>query len=98
MEVTCSPPKWKYLRREGDEDARSERAARTKICLIDYTNRGMKTSKVFDDSALLKRALEEHPQTTESRQARLIVVEDLSRDVIEALGMSLSSKVVHERY
>lgn len=89
MEVTCAPPKWKFLRSltpEMRKKARDGRAARTKACVIDYTKGVPGNSQMFDNSAVLKKALEDRPQTMESRQARLIIVEDLSRDVIEALG------------
>lgn len=99
MEVTCSPPKWKFLRRKTAEmeAARLERAARTKACVIDYSNGVMDDSQTFVNSAVLKQALEDRPQTTESHQARLIVVEDLSRDVIEALG-ERRTHVAHKLY
>lgn len=75
--------------------ARLERAARTKACVIDYSNGVMEYSQVFDNSAVLREALEDRPQTAESHQARLIVVQDLSRDVIETLG-ECRIKVAHE--
>ncbi|CAK4031897.1 hypothetical protein DOTSEDRAFT_73705 [Lecanosticta acicola] len=86
MEVTCAPPKWKFLRREQNAASREERAARTKVRVIDYTNASLDASEEYYDCATLRRALDDSRQTTDARQTRLIIAEDLSRDLVETLG------------
>lgn len=59
---------------------------RTNVCLLEYPKEGPGVEeKRFDDCAELKDCLDVMGEN-ESVQTRLFVVEDLSRDVIEALG------------
>lgn len=85
MEVSAAPPKWKFLRRSGLE-SRKERAERTHVCKIDYTNGHPPQQTIFTDTHNLKSALESSPQSSQEVQTRLLIVEDLSRDVVEMLG------------
>lgn len=43
-------------------------------------------SEMFEDTCKLKTALEKSPQSNDKVQTRLLIVEDLSRDVVEMLG------------
>ncbi|CZT16050.1 uncharacterized protein RCC_01890 [Ramularia collo-cygni] len=86
MEVTAAPPKWKFLRKGPGLQSREERAMRTKVCRVDFTNGAPPDHKVFDDSKKLKNALQQSPQSSEHIHTRLLIVEDLSRDVVEMLG------------
>ncbi|KAH0424325.1 hypothetical protein CcaCcLH18_11615 [Colletotrichum camelliae] len=89
MEVTAAPPKWKYLKCfPGNEQGhREERAKRSHVCVVDYTDNQAKKSEDFtNDVPGLRRFLDHHPQTSTSAQIRLIVAEDLSRDLVELLG------------
>ncbi|SMR48836.1 unnamed protein product [Zymoseptoria tritici ST99CH_1A5] len=84
MEVSAAPPKWKFIKKFPKK--RNDRAARTKVCVIDYTNNVLSGMKKFVDSSALLASLEETPQTAAQAQVRLLIVEDLSRDVVETLG------------
>lgn len=86
MQVTCAPPKWKFFRHDRNKESRSERAIRTKVCVIDYSNESLDTCREYRNSEDLIGALEADTQTAESKQTRLIIVEDLSRDLVERLG------------
>lgn len=66
--------------------SRERRAQRTHICKIDYTNGQPPDQEIFIDTLSLRSALEESPQSSEEIQTRLLIVEDLSRDVVEMLG------------
>ncbi|EHL02360.1 hypothetical protein M7I_1614 [Glarea lozoyensis 74030] len=80
MEVSTTPIKWKVL---GDKDI-EERARKVKVAVIEYGNSYVKpTESHIDNTEDLQTFLE---STAEPSYARLFVVEDLSRDVIEALG------------
>ena len=79
MDVTTSPLKQKYL----DPRDQIERALRTKVSVVDYDASDQCTLHPFDSSD----ALREHLQPSQVRpETRLIIVEDLSREVIEVLG------------
>lgn len=65
---------------------REERSTKAHVCVIDYTNGQQPESETYDNTAELLAALRKTPQTTESRQTRLMIVEDLSRDLVEGLG------------
>ncbi|KAF7195386.1 hypothetical protein HII31_03278 [Pseudocercospora fuligena] len=132
MEVTCAPPKWKYI--EHNEADRIRRAKKTKVCIIDYHEEDSKDKGTthegdeedeeecsvvipkilkprsdqaeylsceaslrvvgstvqpgnewyFDNAQDLAAVVRREPE--KSVQARLIVVEDLSREVVEVLG------------
>lgn len=83
MEVSAAPPKWKYLRHY--PQARIDRSKRCKVCVIDYTNREANATS-FDSADRLKTHLVDNLQSKDSAQTRLIVAEDLSRDLVEMLG------------
>ncbi|KAF2167750.1 hypothetical protein M409DRAFT_65858 [Zasmidium cellare ATCC 36951] len=83
MEVSAAPPKWRYLQHFPVE--RANRAKRVNVSVIDYTNNEAKL-RDFDDAAQLKEGLDAAPQSTEHAQVRLIVAEDLSRDLVDTLG------------
>ncbi len=96
MEVTTTPLRWPYLRpnfRDGTQlqaavDARAERASRTNVTRIDFRKSDYVAEVSCDTPEKLIVALDEdYPEHEDS--LRLFVVEDLSRDVIEALGSKL---------
>lgn len=84
MEVTAAPPKWRFIKEHPPN--REQRARRCKACVLDFTDDQKLTKEVYSDTARLKNALDSSPQTEGSAQIRLIIVEDLSRDLIELLG------------
>ncbi|KAF7195353.1 hypothetical protein HII31_03245 [Pseudocercospora fuligena] len=84
MEVTCAPPKWKFLRNY--PDSRQKRAERTKACIIDYVADSAPRPQHFNDAATLKAALATKGLGSEKPAARLVILEDLSRSSIEVLG------------
>jgi len=85
MEVTAAPPKWTFIKQY--EPDRDERARRCNVCILDF-NRGQKPKKeIYKDVSDLKAALETHNSLNiENTPDRLLIVEDLSRDVVELLG------------
>jgi hypothetical protein len=93
MEVGTTPLRWKDLRTEtqgkdgkvGNEE-REERARRTNVMRLDYLESGDVDEKKCETPDQLIEALIE--DTGESK-LKLFIVEDLSRDVIEALGDNL---------
>ncbi|KAF3807717.1 hypothetical protein GCG54_00007450 [Colletotrichum gloeosporioides] len=81
--------KWKYLKCfPGKEPGhREERAKRSRVCVVDYTDNQPKKSQDFiNDVPGLGHFLCHQPQTSATAQIRLIVAEDLSRDLVELLG------------
>ncbi len=83
MEVSTAPPKWKFLTVE----ERQARASRTHVSIIEF---GEKTvEKELKSTADLVKALQEIIDNKDANHACLFVVEDLSRDMIEALGAHL---------
>jgi len=84
MEATCAPPKWKFLR--GNLARLEERAKRTKVCIIDYNTGQPATIRNCNTLNELQEALKTCVESPEQPQARLLVVEDLSRDVVDNLG------------
>lgn len=87
MEVTASPLKWKFLQHyPGDKEKGhcAERAQRVNVCILDYPENGLKPeAKKYDQSGTLRAALKD----SDTKHSRLVIIEDLSRDVIE--GRSL---------
>ena len=79
MQVSTSPLKWKFL----DKHDIDERAARTQVAVLTYYADEETRRRNFSRSDELANALQE---MTENFAARLFIVEDLSRDVIEVLG------------
>jgi len=84
MEATCAPPKWKFLRE--DLSQRKRRAERTKVCIIDYVAGQPATTRDCNTLKELQEALHNCAESVEQPQARLFIVEDLSREVIDHLG------------
>lgn len=82
MKVTTAPPKQKFL---NDQDRR-ERGSRTKVAMLTFESNTPVQRVDFSDIQNLSNALNEPRNSHDDVHARLFVVEDLSRDVIEALG------------
>ncbi len=84
MEVSCAPPKWKFIK---DWPAnRDLRAAKCSVCVMDF-NDGQEVSKAFfHHTATLQTSLETSLPSAEKPAIRLVVAEDLSRDLVELLG------------
>ncbi|KAF4625606.1 hypothetical protein G7Y89_g12558 [Cudoniella acicularis] len=97
MEVSTTPTRWGHLRTEGKdseaakvaEEARNERASRTTVTRLDYSKSGDVTPTECKTPEQLISALKDVSESKDEHELRLFVVEDLSRDVIEALGSSL---------
>lgn len=82
MKVTTSPPKQRFL----TELDKAERASRTKVAMLTFEP-GARVCRVdFSDIKELSEALDGPGNSHNEANVRLFVVEDLSRDVIEALG------------
>lgn len=86
MEVSCAPVKWKLI--QPCEHNRKQRAERCNVAVVDFCGGAPPTkTDPFTDVAKLKAALDtELPADTKSPPIRVIIVEDLSRDVVELLG------------
>jgi hypothetical protein len=82
MEVGTSPVKWKYLTKADTE----LRAKRIRVAVLDFPLNGEPTRKDILSSEKLMQLLKDPVFNNDPEHARLFVVEDLSRDVIEALG------------
>lgn len=82
MKVTAAPPKQKFL---NDQDRR-ERASRTKVAMLTFEPNAAVHRDDFSNIIDLYYALNRSQHKHDEVHARLFVVEDLSRDVIEALG------------
>ncbi|KAL8724369.1 MAG: hypothetical protein Q9166_007990 [cf. Caloplaca sp. 2 TL-2023] len=81
MRVTTAPPKWKLLTREDMH----ERASRVNITLLEFRT-GSITRHDIKTAARLAFLLPNLSTDDKDLVARLFVVEDLSREVIESLG------------
>ncbi|KAI1811501.1 hypothetical protein GGS20DRAFT_562730 [Poronia punctata] len=75
------------IEKEHREKERNRRVRRTKICVLDYLPDEVEKTMIFSDTKL-KEHLNEPME--DNVQFRLYVAEDLSREVIEALGHKLS--------
>ena len=82
MKVTTAPVTQKFL---GEQDRR-ERASRTKVAMLTFEPDTAVHRVDFSDSKDLATALNGPHNAHDDVHARLFVVEDLSRDVIEAFG------------
>lgn len=85
MEVGTSPLKWKNLEKPEIED----RAKRTRLAVLDFSPESKLTRKDWKDiqnSEKLRQLLDSPEFHKDPEFARIFIVEDLSRDVIEALG------------
>lgn len=81
MDVTCAPPK-RYLLTDQD---RAERRSRIKLSLLNIASQVGVESRSFEGIDQLQSSLASLPKLNGQEQ-RLVVVEDLSSDVIETLG------------
>jgi hypothetical protein len=98
MSIGAVPQRWKDLNPNpqpdksslsgveisGRVDDRKKRIAKTNVCILDYYADDVRTTKVTSAPDL--REILDVGATDSRVQFRLYVVEDLSRDVIEALG------------
>lgn len=82
MKVTTAPPMQKFL---NDKDKR-EKASRTKVAMLTFEPNAPVHRVNFSSIQDLSTTLNGPQSTHDDVYARLFVVEDLSRDVIEALG------------
>lgn len=89
MEVTTSPVKWKqYKQLDTKKDYfRDQRAARTKVAVVDFSEDGTANlTQKINESTHLREFLQEPKPAGVSR---LYIVEDLSRDMVEHFGYNL---------
>ena len=84
MEVTCAPPKWKFIKKHIPN--REQRAQRCRVCVLDFVDETFTTQATHEDVKRLATTLQETPQCAGRAHDRLVIVEDLSRDVVELLG------------
>ncbi|KAL8807135.1 MAG: hypothetical protein Q9200_004790 [Gallowayella weberi] len=84
MRVTTAPPKWKFLSKEDMQ----ERATRVHVTMLEYCQDKIRRCDVQSSAELGTLLSQNHADHT-GGMARLFVVEDLSRDVIEILGSQL---------
>ena len=82
MQVSTSPLKWKFL----DGHDISERAARTRVAMLTFYADQETSRRDFNRSEELVKALQIMAKEERDFEARLFIVEDLCRNVIEALG------------
>ncbi|KAM3421811.1 hypothetical protein BST61_g2189 [Cercospora zeina] len=85
MLVGCAPPKWRYIKDE--KDRRKERIQRTKVCVIDYNDAADTVSRKFDNTPGLKQFLNMSSPPDAQPDVRLVIAEDLSRDLVDMLGV-----------
>lgn len=85
MEVSTTPVRWKFLRE--NEAERQDRCNRTNIAILDFDQSGKSTSKSVTNIDELQAKLHHKENGNPNKGSlRLLVVEDLSRGVIETLG------------
>jgi hypothetical protein len=84
MEVSTALSRHTYLS-ENEEDRR-ERAQRIRVTQIDFRQSKIPRTRDITDSDALKESLDDANADPNSSDARLYVVEDLSRDMIELFG------------
>ncbi|KAL8840943.1 MAG: hypothetical protein Q9176_003511 [Flavoplaca citrina] len=84
MRVTTAPPKWQLL----SPEAKKERASRVKVALLDFRADSV-TRHDISTAAQLRDLPSDSPTAYDGLLSRLFVVEDLSRDLIETLGLNL---------
>ena len=84
MRVTTAPPKWQLL---SPED-KKERASRVKVALLDFRANSV-TRNDISTAAQLRELSSDFPTAQDGLLSRFFVVEDLSRDLIEILGLNL---------
>jgi hypothetical protein len=84
MEVSTTVSRYKYLSRHPEE--RKKRAVRVNVTQIDFKHGTKPQDTPYTDNAALLKGLNDGRQTEDKIDARVYVVEDLSRAVIEAFG------------
>ncbi|KAK3617483.1 hypothetical protein LTR56_025246 [Elasticomyces elasticus] len=84
MEVSCAPPKWKFI--EKCPTNRARRAAKCNVCVLDYEDGKPVRKATFTNTANLDAHLEAPSPSAAKPPIRLIISEDISRDVVECLG------------
>ena len=84
MEVTCAPPKWKFIKQHPTN--REERARRCRAAVLDFSTEQISKRVDCDDPQSLTNALGAVSPNSQGVKTRVIIVEDLSRDVVEILG------------
>lgn len=83
MEVTTQPTKLRFLNPIDKE----ERASRTNVTVLDFDKDFKHSREDYDNIKSLKQDFDKGSNDHNDKvHARLIIVEDLSRDVIETLG------------
>jgi hypothetical protein len=85
IEATAVPPKWGYLTQAG----RQERAPRMHVSMIEFSLVNETVETQIPSIPELAKALQDSIGTRGATHTRLFVVEDPSRDVIEALEANL---------
>ncbi|CAK1362330.1 hypothetical protein CB0940_02404 [Cercospora beticola] len=84
MEVSTSPLKWRFLRQL--PASREERARRVRACILDYSAQILMRTEHCESANVLRDTISTVPPDC---KLRIIIAEDLSRDLIEALGIPL---------
>ncbi|KAK3067250.1 hypothetical protein LTR53_015992, partial [Teratosphaeriaceae sp. CCFEE 6253] len=84
MEVTCAPPKWIFIKECPTN--RNARAAKCKVCVMDFDDGQAISDEIYDNTTSLQAALASPLQSAEKPAIRLVIAEDLSRDLVELLG------------
>ncbi|KAK5704095.1 hypothetical protein LTR97_003108 [Elasticomyces elasticus] len=84
MEVTCAPPKWKFIQKCSSN--REKRAAKCKVCVLDFEDDKPVNEATFEDVTVLQTALRTPLQAAAQAPIRLIISEDISRDTVELFG------------
>jgi hypothetical protein len=83
MEVTTQPTKAKFLNKIDKE----ERGSRTNVTVLDFDKDYNNERNDYKTITSLQQQFNKGPTDTNDKvHARLVIVEDLSRDVIETLG------------
>jgi hypothetical protein len=108
MKIGTTRSRWSTLGQKKRENLsawdaeRDQRAEKTNVCRLDYSDTGSVTSTDYTDIDQLRAAL--NPNLTgihansPSPALRLYVIEDLSRDVIEVLGAHYDIEPAFFRY
>lgn len=85
MEVGTTPLRWKDLKTQPDE--RKARIQRTNVTYIECRDGRKKTVKHFDDAGALRQSISSlATRSSTEKSTHIFLMEDLSRDVVEALG------------
>jgi hypothetical protein len=87
MEVGTAVSRYKHLNKHPDE--RYNRIHRVRVSQVDFKHGVPPVSFEYKTKESLETALSKQNETEKDLDARVFVVEDLSRDVIEALGFHL---------